>query len=109
MELKFEQNDYKKELENLNLYEKQYKLRNEVNSQKLNHCQNRNEELTKRIEEYEKERNNLLEQSKIPKKNKKKIEEMENEIEKLIYEVETYDKKLKAINQIIKEKDKINK
>ena len=34
---------------------------------------------------------------------------MENEIEKLIYEVETYDKKLKAINQIIKEKDKINK
>ena len=109
LELKLEQNDYKKELENLNLYEKQYKLRNEVNSQKLNHCQNRNEELTKRIEEYEKERNNLLEQSKIPKKNKKKIEEMENEIEKLIYEVETYDKKLKAINQIIKEKDKINK
>ena len=48
------------------------------------------------------ERNNLLEQSKIQKKNKKKIEEMENEIEKLIYEVETYDKKLKAINQIIK-------
>ena len=37
------------------------------------------------------------------------MEEMEIEMAKLIAEVETYDKKLKHINQIIEEKNKINK
>ena len=61
------------------------------------------------MEEYEKERNYLLEQSKVPQKHKKQMEEMEIEMAKLIAEVETYDKKLKHINQIIEEQNKINK
>ena len=109
IELKFEQHDYIKELENSYIYEKQFKLKNEVNSQKLEHCKIKNEEFNKKIEEYEKERNYLLEQSKVPQKHKKQMEEMEIEMAKLIAEVETYNKKLKHINQIIEEKNKINK
>lgn len=109
IELKFEQHDYIKELENSYIYEKQFKLKNEVNSQKLEHYKIKNEEFNKKIEEYEKERNYLLEQSKVPQKHKKQMEEMEIEMAKLIAEVETYDKKLKHINQIIEEQNKINK
>ena len=97
-ELKFEQYDYRRELENILHEEKKYKLKNEVNSLKLNHYQKKNDELNQKKEEYEKERNNLLEKSKIPKKNKTKIEEMEKEMEKLIEEIEIYDKKINDIN-----------
>ena len=108
IELKFEQNDYKKELENSYRDEKKYKLKNEVNLLKLKYCQKKNEELNQKIEEYEKERNDLLEQSKVPRRNKIKIEEMENELFKLEEEIEYYDKQLNNINQQIKEKNKIN-
>lgn len=97
-ELKFEQYDYRRELENILHEEKKYKLKNEVNSLKFNHYQKKNDELNQKKEEYEKERNNLLEKSKIPKKNKTKIEEMEKEMEKLIEEIEIYDKKINDIN-----------
>ena len=108
IELKLEQNDYKKELENSYRDEKKYKLKNEVNLLKLKHCQKKNEELNQKIEEYEKERNNLLEQSKVPRRNKLKIEEMEIELEKLVEEIENYDKQLNDINKQIEEKNKIN-
>ena len=97
-ELKFEQYDYRRELENILHEEKKYKLKNEVNSLKLIHYQKKNDELNQKKEEYEKERNNLLEKSKVPKKNKTKIEEMEKEMEKLIEEIEIYDKKINDIN-----------
>ena len=98
-ELKIEENDYKIELENLNRDEKKYKLKIEVNELKLEHCQKKNKELNQKIEEYEKERSNLLEQSKVPRRNKIKIEEMENELEKLVEEIENYEKKLIEMNK----------
>ena len=98
LELKLEEYGNKLEKDNLFREEKKYKLKNEVNSLKLNHYQKKNDELNQKKEEYEKERNNLLEKSKIPKKNKTKIEEMEKEMEKLIEEIEIYDKKINDIN-----------
>ena len=108
-ELKLEQNDYRKELENSYQDEKKYKLKNEVNSLKLKHCQKKYEELNQKAEEYEKERNNLLEKSKVPRKNKIKIEEMEIELEKLINEYEMYEKQLFYIDKIIEENNKLKK
>ena len=98
-ELKIEENDYKIELENLNRDEKKYKLKIEVNELKLEHCQKKNKELNQKIEEYEKERSNLLEQSKVPRRNKIKIEEMENELDKLVEEIENYEKELYETNK----------
>ena len=98
-ELKIEENDYKTELENLNRDEKKYKLKIEVNELKLEHCQKKNKELNQKIEEYEKERSNLLEQSKVPRRNKMKIEEMENELDKLVEEIENYEKELYETNK----------
>ena len=98
-ELKIEENDYKIELENLNRDEKKYKLKIEVNELKLEHCQKKNKELNQKIEEYEKERSNLLEQSKVPRRNKMKIEEMENELDKLVEEIENYEKELYETNK----------
>ena len=98
-ELKIEENDYKNELENLNRDEKKYKLKIEVNELKLEHCQKKNKELNQKIEEYEKERSNLLEQSKVPRRNKMKIEEMENELDKLVEEIENYEKELYETNK----------
>ena len=97
-ELKIEEKDYKIQLENSYRDEKKYKLKIEVNELKLDHCQKKNQELNQKIEEYEKERSNLLEQSKVPRRNKIKIEEMENELEKLVEEIENYEKKLIEIN-----------
>lgn len=107
-ELKNEQNDYKRELENSYREEKKYKLKKEVNLLKLQHFKKKNEELNQKVEIYEKERNNLLEKSKVPRKNKIKIEEMENELEKIIEEVEMYENELYNINKIIEEKNKKN-
>lgn len=107
-ELKNEQNDYKRELENSYREEKKYKLKKEVNLLKLQHFKKKNEELNQKVEIYEKERNNLLEKSKVPRKNKIKIEEMENELEKIIEEVEMYENELNDINKIIEEKNKKN-
>ena len=98
-ELKIEEKDYKIELENLNRDEKKYKLKIEVNELKLEHCQKKNKELNQKIEEYEKERSNLLEQSKVPRRNKMKIEEMENELDKLVEEIENYEKELYETNK----------
>ena len=106
LELKLEQNDYKRELENSYKEEKKYKLKNEVNEIKLKYCQKKNEELNQKVEEYEKERDSLLEKSKVPRKNKIKIEEMESEMELLIEEIETLDKQLENINKKIEEKNK---
>ncbi len=98
-ELKIEEKDYKIQLENSYRDEKKYKLKIEVNELKLDHCQKKNQELNQKIEEYEKERSNLLEQSKVPRRNKIKIEEMENELEKLVEEIENYEKKLIEMNK----------
>ena len=105
LDLKLEEYDKKREKENLFREEKKYKLKNEVYEAKLEHCKKKNEELNNKIEEYEKERDNLLEKSKIPRKNKIRIEELENELKKLIEEIEGYEKKcnIKSNNNKIKE------
>jgi chromosome segregation ATPase len=105
LDLKLEEYDIKREKENLFREEKKYKLKNEVYEAKLEHCKKKNEELNNKIEEYEKERDNLLEKSKIPRKNKIRIEELENELKKLIEEIEGYEKKcnIKSNNNKIKE------
>ena len=63
-----------------------------MNEIKLKYCLKKNEELNQKVEEYEKERDSLLEKSKVPRKNKIKIEEMESEMELLIEEIENLDK-----------------
>ena len=100
---KIEKNQYETEISNSYNNEKNYKRKYEMNLRRLEKCEASYKQYTEKINNYEKERDNLMEKSKIPQKNREKMKEMENEIYKLEKEIEKYDKKKIKIEEKIQE------
>ena len=100
---KIEQSQYETEISNSYNIEKNNKRKYEMNLKRLEKCEATYKQYTQKINNYEKERENLLEKSKIPQKNREKMKEMENEIYKLEKEIEKYEKKNNDIDEKIRE------
>lgn len=101
--IKNEHDEYESELSSTYNEEKKYKNKYDLGLIKYEKLKNKNEKLIQVINEYQKERQDLLEKSKIPQRRKEKIKEMENEIKKIEDEIDKYIKNKNAMEQKAKE------